>query len=170
MLQASGVRLLDSISKKQIPLCTKDLLGTRDSDYCNFTTVLEEEVPITGNNDSPALPNLIYIRRKSDHGKPKNDNALLQKDSSKRLGTQESGKGEVMDQPFFRKIDWNALERRELIPPFKPRVQHPLDVQYFDKTFTAERAKLTPVEKNILESMDQTQFQGFSYTNPNATD
>ncbi|CAG2065099.1 unnamed protein product [Timema podura] len=75
-----------------------------------------------------------------------------------------------MDQPFFRKIDWNALERRELIPPFKPRVQHPLDVQYFDKTFTAERAKLTPVEKNILESMDQTQFQGFSYTNPNATD
>nr|CAD7579018.1 unnamed protein product [Timema californicum] len=47
---------------------------------------------------------------------------LLQKDSSKRLGTQESGKGEVMDQPFFRKIDWNALERRELIPPFKPRV------------------------------------------------
>nr|CAD7261793.1 unnamed protein product [Timema shepardi] len=32
---------------------------TRDSDYCNFTTVLEEEAPTTGNNDSPALPNLI---------------------------------------------------------------------------------------------------------------
>jgi hypothetical protein len=48
--------------------------------------------------------------------------------------------------------------------------QHPLDVQYFDKTFTAERAKLTPVQREILQSMDQTQFQGFSYTNPNATD
>jgi novel protein kinase C delta type len=48
--------------------------------------------------------------------------------------------------------------------------QHPLDVQYFDKAFTAERAKLTPVQKEILQSMDQTQFQGFSYTNPNATD
>nr|CAD7445996.1 unnamed protein product [Timema bartmani] len=34
---------------------------TRDSDYCNFTNVLEEEAPITGNNDSLALPNLIYI-------------------------------------------------------------------------------------------------------------
>jgi hypothetical protein len=48
--------------------------------------------------------------------------------------------------------------------------QHPLDVQYFDKAFTAERAKLTPVQREILQSMDQTQFQGFSYTNPNATD
>nr|CAD7256936.1 unnamed protein product [Timema shepardi] len=54
------------------------LLGTRDSDYCNFATVLEEEDPITGNNDSPALPNLIYIRRKTDHGKQKNDNDVAQ--------------------------------------------------------------------------------------------
>ncbi|XP_023712893.1 putative protein kinase C delta type homolog isoform X6 [Cryptotermes secundus] len=95
---------------------------------------------------------------------------FLEKDSSKRLGTNGSMAGDVVDQPFFRNIDWNALERRELEPPFKPRVQHPLDVQYFDKAFTAERAKLTPVQKEILQSMDQTQFQGFSYTNPNATD
>ncbi|CAG2057575.1 unnamed protein product [Timema podura] len=53
------------------------LLGTRDSDYSHFTTVLEEEAPITGNNDIPALPNLTYIRRKTDDGKQKNDNALL---------------------------------------------------------------------------------------------
>nr|CAD7401401.1 unnamed protein product [Timema poppensis] len=54
------------------------LLGTRDSDYSNFTSVMEEEAPITGNNDSPALPNFIYIRRKTDHGKQKNDNAVAQ--------------------------------------------------------------------------------------------
>lgn len=48
--------------------------------------------------------------------------------------------------------------------------QHPLDTQYFDKTFTVEKAKLTPIDQTILQSMDQTQFQGFSYTNPNATD
>lgn len=48
--------------------------------------------------------------------------------------------------------------------------QHPLDTQYFDKAFTAEKVKLTPIEKDILHSMDQTQFHGFSYTNPNATD
>jgi novel protein kinase C delta type len=46
--------------------------------------------------------------------------------------------------------------------------QHALDVQYFDSAFTKEAPKLTPVEKDILNSMDQTQFHGFSYTNPNA--
>nr|CAD7257702.1 unnamed protein product [Timema shepardi] len=40
------------------------------------TVMLEEEAPTTGNNDSPALPNLIYIQRKTVHGKQKNDNAV----------------------------------------------------------------------------------------------
>ncbi|XP_059473826.1 serine/threonine-protein kinase N1-like [Neocloeon triangulifer] len=93
---------------------------------------------------------------------------LLEKDSSKRLGTPECPAGEVFEQPFFRSIDWQALERKELDPPFKPRVQHSLDVQYFDSAFTQEVPKLTPVDKDILNSMDQTQFHGFSYTNPNA--
>nr|CAD7439547.1 unnamed protein product [Timema bartmani] len=35
------------------------IMNTRLVDYCNFTTVLVEEAPTTG-NDSPALPNLIY--------------------------------------------------------------------------------------------------------------
>lgn len=47
---------------------------------------------------------------------------------------------------------------------------HPLDTQYFDKHFTVEKAKLTPTDPTILPSIDQAQFQGFSYTNPNATD
>lgn len=99
----------------------------------------------------------------------------------------------MQDQPFFKAISWPALEARQLEPPFKPKLvssfeqlffflfrlqvisiilfqQHPLDTQYFDKTFTVEKAKLTPIDKNILQSMDQSQFQGFSYTNPNATD
>ncbi|KAK7864681.1 hypothetical protein R5R35_010944 [Gryllus longicercus] len=96
--------------------------------------------------------------------------SLLEKDASKRLGTQGSPKGDVPDHVFFRSVDWGELERRELEPPFRPRVKHPLDVQYFDKAFTAERAELTPVDASILQSMDQAQFQGFSYTNPNATD
>nr|CAD7410455.1 unnamed protein product [Timema cristinae] len=54
------------------------VLGTQDSDYCNFMTVLEEEAPTTG-NDSPALPNCIYIQRKTAYGKQKNDNVVAQK-------------------------------------------------------------------------------------------
>lgn len=48
--------------------------------------------------------------------------------------------------------------------------RHPLDTQYFDRAFTGERPRLTAVEPQVLRSMDQEPFRGFSYTNPNATD
>lgn len=99
--------------------------------------------------------------------------------------------GDVKQQIFFNSIDWDKLEKKEMDPPFRPKLvcnanfpekvsnfdgnsfnfqKHPLDVQYFDTTFTKEVARLTPVDKAILQSMDQTQFDGFSYTNPHTTD
>ncbi|KAG5683478.1 hypothetical protein PVAND_012756 [Polypedilum vanderplanki] len=95
--------------------------------------------------------------------------SLLEKDVSLRLGSMESPEGDIKYHPFFAEINWEKLERKELEPPFKPQVRHPLDTQYFDSQFTRERARLTPIDKNILISMDQKQFEGFSYTNPNAT-
>ncbi|EDW48906.1 GM11562 [Drosophila sechellia] len=47
--------------------------------------------------------------------------------------------------------------------------KHPLDTQYFDRVFTRERVRLTPIDKEILASMDQKQFHGFTYTNPHIT-
>jgi len=41
--------------------------------------------------------------------------------------------GDVMDQPFFRNMNWNALERRELEPPFKPRVVSKLLASFTSK-------------------------------------
>lgn len=67
-------------------------------------------------------------------------------------------------------MPWDRLERRQLEPPFKPALEHTLDTKYFDTAFTAERPRLTPVPEQILTSMDQGVFRGFSYTNPNATD
>ncbi|XP_059350903.1 putative protein kinase C delta type homolog isoform X3 [Daphnia carinata] len=95
---------------------------------------------------------------------------LLEKDPQKRLGTSGCTAGDIVDQPFFKTINWDKLDRKEIEPPFKPRVRHILDVQYFDSAFTIEKPQLTPVDKDILASMDQTQFRGFSYTNPNTTD
>ena len=47
--------------------------------------------------------------------------------------------------------------------------RHPLDVSYFDEAFTREVARLTPVDEDFLQSVNQEQFKGFSYTNPNYT-
>ncbi|XP_058798590.1 titin-like [Phymastichus coffea] len=90
---------------------------------------------------------------------------LLEKDAGKRIPGHE-----IACHPFFCNIAWDKLERRVLEPPFKPAVEHTLDTRYFDTAFTAERPRLTPVPEEILTSMDQAVFRGFSYTNPNATD
>nr|XP_018904831.1 PREDICTED: uncharacterized protein LOC109035592 isoform X2 [Bemisia tabaci] len=115
-------------------------------------------------NEQPTYPRYLSVEAK------KILQELLEKDATKRLGSVETNSlGEITEHVFFRGLDWNKLERRELTPPYKPRVTHPLDVHYFEKAFTRERPKLTPIDRAILQSMDQTQFQGFSYTNPNAT-
>ncbi|XP_076397197.1 uncharacterized protein LOC100875557 [Megachile rotundata] len=90
---------------------------------------------------------------------------LLEKDSGKRLPGHE-----IALHSFFQSLPWDRLERRQLEPPFRPALDHTLDTKYFDTAFTAERPRLTPVPEQILTSMDQGVFRGFSYTNPNATD
>ncbi|XP_076236993.1 uncharacterized protein LOC143180867 isoform X2 [Calliopsis andreniformis] len=91
--------------------------------------------------------------------------SLLEKDAGKRLPGHE-----IAMHGFFQSLPWDRLERRQLEPPFRPALDHTLDTRYFDTAFTAERPRLTPVPEQILTSMDQGVFRGFSYTNPNATD
>ncbi|XP_070153348.1 uncharacterized protein [Polyergus mexicanus] len=90
---------------------------------------------------------------------------LLEKDAGKRPPGHE-----IAMHVFFQHLPWDRLERRQLEPPFKPALDHTLDTKYFDTAFTTERPRLTPVPEQILTSMDQNVFRGFSYTNPNATD
>lgn len=46
--------------------------------------------------------------------------ALLAFDPLTRIGCLTSGAADVMAQPFFRSVNWVALERRELPPPYMP--------------------------------------------------
>ena len=88
--------------------------------------------------------------------------------------------GDVRSQPFFKPIDFIKLEKRQILPPYKPKLvntietvtdlivlfqKNPMDVSYFDTAFTDEPVKLTPVEKEFLDDLNQAQFKGFSYTN-----
>lgn len=43
---------------------------------------------------------------------------LFERDPSRRLGIV----GNVRTQSFFKSVNWSALERREVDPPFKPKV------------------------------------------------
>ncbi|KAJ7420008.1 Protein kinase C delta type [Pitangus sulphuratus] len=87
---------------------------------------------------------------------------LFERDPAKRLGVT----GNIRDHPFFKTINWTALEKREVDPPFKPKVKSASDYNNFDREFLSEKPKLSYSDKNLIESMDQSAFDGFSFINP----
>ncbi|XP_028396044.1 calcium-independent protein kinase C-like [Dendronephthya gigantea] len=95
---------------------------------------------------------------------------FMTKDPSKRLGCTSLGERAIRDHVFFQDIDWRRLERRAIEPPFKPKVGKTyLDPVNFELEFTREEAALTPSGKDVLETINQDDFKGFSYVNPNFT-
>ena len=47
---------------------------------------------------------------------------LLEKDPSLRLGIAGCSAGDVCDQPFFKPIDFAKLERKDIVPPYRPKL------------------------------------------------
>ncbi|CAB3987975.1 kinase C delta type-like isoform X1 [Paramuricea clavata] len=90
---------------------------------------------------------------------------LLERNIGERLGYKAGKNGDIRRHEFFAKLNWRQLEARRIEAPFKPKIRSPRDVENFDSDFTTEAPKLTPTDKALLASIDQTQFKGFSYVN-----
>ena len=54
---------------------------------------------------------------------PSCDVQLLQTNPSKRLGSGASGSDEIKGHNWFKSIDWNKLEARQIQPTFQPDVK-----------------------------------------------
>lgn len=50
---------------------------------------------------------------------------------------------EIKQHCFFQTIDWPALSKKNVIPPFKPAVSRADDAFYFDSEFTSRTPKGT---------------------------
>lgn len=84
------------------------------------------------------------------------------REPEKRLGVR----GDIRQHPLFREINWEELERKEIDPPFRPKVKSPCDCSNFDKEFLSEKPRLSFADRALINSMDQNMFRNFSFINP----
>jgi len=104
---------------------------------------------------------------------------LLNRNPAHRLGAKADAE-ELMAHPFFSDIDWNALSRKLVQPPFKPKLKGELDVSHFDPEFTnalaagpeasslnaraaALAAGISGDSSTPLSPTMQNQFKGFTF-------
>ena len=93
---------------------------------------------------------------------------LLVKNQNQRFGIN-GGFDEIGKHPFFKDIDFKALEEKKIEAPFKPVLENSTDVTNFDDEFTSEDLVSSEInEKNMdLIKKNQDQFDEFDDDNDN---
>ncbi|KAF2236748.1 kinase-like protein [Viridothelium virens] len=107
---------------------------------------------------------------------------LLNRNPKHRLGATDDAE-ELKRHPFFADIEWDALAKKNLVPPFKPKLKSETDTSNFDPEFTnamngasslnARAAALasgvdpasTPLSPGV-----QAKFAGFTFVDESAMD
>ena len=102
---------------------------------------------------------------------------LLNRNPAHRLGAKKDAE-ELMEHPFFSDIDWTALSKKMVSPPFKPKLKGELDTSNFDPEFTNALTDGNPSSLNAraaalasgvnsdstpLSPTMQNQFKGFTF-------
>ncbi|KAF2000078.1 kinase-like protein [Amniculicola lignicola CBS 123094] len=107
---------------------------------------------------------------------------LLNRNPKHRLGATRDAE-ELKAHPFFADIDWDALAKKNVVPPFKPKLKGELDVSNFDPEFTnalngngslnaraaALASGINPASTPLSPTM-QANFAGFTFVDESSMD
>ena len=87
---------------------------------------------------------------------------LLTKNQKERFGIN-GGFEEIKKHPFFKGIDFKALENKKIKAPFKPSLEDSFDVKNFDEEFTSEELVSSEITDASMEFIkkNQEKFEGF---------
>ena len=96
---------------------------------------------------------------------------LLQKDRRIRLGSGPSDFEDIRQHQFYRDLNWDLLNQRQIPPPYRPELNDAYDLRNIDPEFTKE-----PVPASVLHARSiraasslgcrengENVFAGFSY-------
>lgn len=98
---------------------------------------------------------------------------LLNRNPKHRLGATHDAR-ELKEHPFFADVDWETLVRKDVVPPFKPKLTSETDTSNFDPEFTdapmteSFNARALGTAPNLAASTPlsptlQANFRGFTF-------
>jgi len=89
--------------------------------------------------------------------------ALFQKDPEKRLGSGKEGPNAIKKHPWFSTVDFDALLKKEIRPPFIPKIKSETDTSNFDPEFTEtplDSYKDSSLQTGMLRNYDNFSWNG----------
>ncbi|XP_059150475.1 protein kinase C delta type-like isoform X2 [Physella acuta] len=145
-------------------------------DWWSFGVLLYEmligQSPFHGDDEDDLFHSILHDTPRYPHATAKEAvtmmSLLFERNPPDRLGMPTCPAGPINSHPFFRNIDWEKLETRQIPPPFKPKIKNASDSSNFDSDFTSEKAELTPTDPALLQTMNQNVFKHFSFTSAEA--
>lgn len=97
---------------------------------------------------------------------------LLIREPTARLGYR--GAEEIKAHPFFKSIDWSALDKMEITPPWTPAVRDASDTRNIATEFTNEPAAVTPSPAGSrlrdITGATPPSFDAFTFTHQSVLD
>ncbi|CAL1689714.1 unnamed protein product [Lasius platythorax] len=144
---------------------------TFTSDWWSFGVLMFEmltgALPFQGSNRKETMTQILKAKLGMPHNLSPEAQALLRvlfkRNPANRLGSGKCGVEEIKNHIFFATIDWDALYKKEIRPPFKPAVRED-DAFYFDSEFTCKTPKDSPGVPPSATAHEL--FRGFSFIAP----
>lgn len=97
---------------------------------------------------------------------------MLIREPTARMGYH--GAEEIKAHPFFKSIDWAKLDRKEITPPWVPKVKDAMDTANIAPEFTNEPAAVTPSPATSklrdLTGSTPPSFTDFTFTHTSMLD